>query len=216
MVQTADPYQTYLDDPKKMYSTVSGIEDSLSALPKSTRKVLRYIAKDSLDPYKPVSAVCEFVGNLDAYLKKRNGDYSLSPSNAVRWSTVCCSDQIESPKIFTGSLFERIGEKMNGNKEGGPSFLEMNDFLKELTKKGVLHRSKQNHEETRYALTPEASAALEIVNKLRTFPWSYPIDIFPQGPAVTEEQKNSKAFPKYKERFLKLEMQIINGNKKLE
>jgi hypothetical protein len=194
-----------------MNRTVEGIKDALSALPKSTRKVLRYIAKGSLNPYEPVSVECEFAGNLDAYLKKRNDDFSLSPANSVRWSTACCSNQIESPKIFTGELFERIGEKMNGNKKGGPSFIEMNDFLKELTRKGVLHKSQQPGEETRYALTPEASAAVGIVTKLRKFPWSYHIDILPQGPVVTEAQKNSKAFPKYVERFLELEMQIING-----
>jgi len=210
MAQTnTDSYQAYLDDPQKMNATVSGIKHTLSPLPKSTRKVLRYIAKDSLNPYEPVSVVCEFAGNLDAYLKKSND--SLNLSDAVKWTTVSCADQSESPKIFTEELFERIGEKMSGNKKGGPSFLEMNEFLKELTKKGVLYRSKKRDEETMYALTPEASAAVKIVNKLREFPWSYPIDILPQGPIVTEAQKNSKAFPKYLKRFLQLEMQIING-----
>jgi hypothetical protein len=208
VVPVVDPYQTYLDDPKKMNDTVSGLKDAISALPKNTKKVLRYLAKDSLNPYKPVSVECDFAGKLDVYLKQRND--SLDLANAVRWGIICPSES-ESAKIFTGDLFNRIGEKMNGTKEGGPGFLEMNDFLKEMTKEGVLYRSQQPNSEAMYALTPEASEAVKIVNKVRKFPWSYPIDILPNGPFVSKEQKKSKAFPKYVERFLELEMKIING-----
>ena len=48
------------------------------------------------------------------------------------------------------------------------------------------------------------------MKKIRELPWIYPIDILPKGPFVSEEQKKSKAFPEYLNRFLELEMQIIN------
>jgi hypothetical protein len=194
-----------------MLRTVSGLREAVNELPPNVRKILKYIARDSIDPYEPVSVVCDFIGSLDKYLSKHIDDDRVRLARAVRWRTIVNSDKT-SGEIFDQDMFERIGEKMRGKREC-PSFNNMNDFIEELTDAGVLYRYQAPHSEALYVLTPEAAEALRVLHTIRGFPWSYPINILPKGPLITKKEECSKAFPEYKKRFLELEMDIIEGRK---
>jgi len=204
-----DLYAEALKDPEKMYNAVVGLKYAVNELQPSVRKILKYIAKDSIDPYKSVSVVCDFINVLDAYLERHAGDEDAKLARSVRWSTIVNSGKT-SDEIFKDGMFERIGEKMTGVREP-PGFTHMDEFINELTDAGVLYRYQAPRSEVRYTLTSEAVEALRVLNQIRKFPWAYPIDILPQGSVVTKDQKNSKAFPEYKKRFLELVGQIIEG-----
>ena len=208
-VTKSDPFQEYIEDPEKMLKTVSGLREAVRELPPGVRRVLKYIAKDSLDPYEPVSVVCDFISSLDKYLSKHQDGSRLA--RAVDWKTIVYSSK-SSVEIYDKTMLERISEKMKGKLEF-PGFLDMNNFIKELTEAGVIFRHQEPNSMAQYILTPEAVEALRVLDKIRKFPWSYPIQNitkttktgvdFPQG------AKESKSFSTYKKRFLELEMNII-------
>jgi hypothetical protein len=214
MAVVTDSYAEILNDPTRMWNTVRGLKNAVDELPPNVRKVLKYISIDSLDPEEPVSVVCDFISSLDAYLTKleRENNYLLSPKLArrVRWSIISCGKK-ESKEIYDQELFQRIGERMGREKDEGPSFIDINNFIEELTEAGVLSRHQAPHSEATYSLTPEAVEALNALKKIRRYPWAYPINILPKGRVVMEDEKGS-SFPEYRKRFLELERQIIEGS----
>jgi len=207
-VATTDLLEPYLKRPKHLLEMAECIKEEIWELPLDVRKVLRYIAKDSLDPYAEPSLVYTFVDKLDKYLSSHKLETFV---RAVRWEYVHLYDN----KLFGNPLelknfLEKVADMMKGKGVNSLHYLE---FIDELKKENVLFETPTiKGVPIKIGLTPEACEAKRILDIIR----GPSVSMFPimnLDGKLPKEAENSKVFLEYKELYINLVAQAINGER---
>jgi hypothetical protein len=203
--EVVDLYAKELENPASMIESAQCIEVRLKDIPSDVMEILRYMAtKKTLDPYeKEPSAVYSFV---DAFAKLLEDTDTLAPT--LDYSKTF-DKLFHNPArhLQYSELAEKVVARMKEEENIEEFPLQM--FIKELKSKGILFEN----ERFMIGLTPNALEAKRILDKMRN-PDNVYMSLIAASPSkLFEETNKPKCFEEFKDLYLELVMQVINGEK---